>query len=82
MLKVLIGFFLALLLMWWLGICKASRQAELLQDLDGCTVQWVTRHNSFSVIKMECFYWDWVISWKINESLYVSKQGFVIKAGW
>lgn len=79
MIKFLLGFITALFLIGALWITEASRKTELMQDLDWCVVHSVARHNSFAVIKMECNYFDGVIIGKILETLYISKNGYVIK---
>ena len=80
MIKFLLGFFTALFLIGALWITEAWRKTELLQDLEDCQVQKVAKHNSFYVIRMECNYFDGVILWKILETLYISKNGYIIKS--
>lgn len=82
MIKILLAMLALLLLITFTTLWKTegSRQAELLQDLDWCTVAKVTQYNSFVSTRMECNYFDGVIIGKIRETLYVSKKGFVIKA--
>ena len=72
-------FALAFLLSF--SIVNWSWQSNLLEDLDWCSVEQVTRHNSFVKINMTCNYYDGVIIGKIRETLYVSSVGYVIKAG-
>jgi len=80
MFKFLLGFFIALFLVWALWITEAWRKTELLQDVEACKVSSVAKHNSFHVIKMQCDYNDGVIVGKILKTLYISKKWYVIKA--
>lgn len=81
MIKILLALLALLLFVTCTTLAKADRKADVVDRLSNdCTIVSKRMHNSFASIKMNCGYEDNLLSGYIKKTLYVSSNGYVIKA--
>lgn len=88
MFKILIGFFLALLLTAMLGICKASSLEQVSNELYLCNYVWYQKDTTYWKVKwlvyFECFYTldEVTITSEYKTLVVLSKDEMFVVSGW